>query len=434
MADQARDSFNDSRQYRRVVLQQGRVVLEADSNEAQLIAAEAMRQEVLDVIGAQGVPRDRISREQGSGYRIHDLNLDTGDFRIGVGSLYAGGWSVRQHDPTLTYGNQPDWIDGLTPLLTEIQASMPEKEIVYLRLREQEVSAVEDPTLIEPALGGPDTAQRVRLVRRVGRAAIATSAQPVRQRSAFQGIDWGNPGIVLDPDQTTLDRTTFLSVSFDPVNKAYIGPENQLIRVQGGMRASSGSAVATRLLWAYDNASSLYSAQIPDPTNLTTVKLITTPVDTKHQPKSKQYAEVLLAAVDLGNGAYVAAPTGLLLQVTQGYDPKTQTIGLQGGLPPTYAAVTPLFVRIWENTIDVAVAFGAAAPLIDANGNATGLQVELSDKTNHSASVEAGDYWSFAVRPSAPTSIFLTRYFQPQPPDGLGLSARGDRLESRAHY
>ncbi len=417
-SDRARDTYSEARQYRRVVPQQGRVVLEADSNEAQVIAAEAMREEALDVIGPHGVPRDRDSGEQGRGYCIHDLNRETRDFRIGWGSLYAGGWNVRQHDPALTYGDQPDWIDGPAPPLTQVQASMSEKEIVYLRLREQEVSAVEDPTLIEPALGGPDTTQRIRILRRVGRAAIPASDQSVRQRSTFQSIDWGNPGIVLAPDQVTLRRTTHLSVSFDPTNQAYVGPENQMIRVQGGMRESASSTVATRLLWAYDNASSLYGAQIPDPANLAVIELINTPADTKRQPRSKQYAEVLLAAADLCDGAYAAASTGVLLQVSQGYDPKTRTIGLQAPLPAAYAERTPLFVRIWENSIDVSAAFGAAAALVDANGNATGLQVELTDETNGVASVEAGDFWSFAVRPSTPTTLYPARYFRPQRPDG----------------
>lgn len=417
-SDRARETFDARRQYRRVVQQQGRVVLEADANEAQVIVAEEMRRELLDVIGPHGVPRDPITGELGNGYRVHTLNLHTHDFQVGAGSIYAGGWSVEQHGEALTYGNQPDWRDGPAPPLAEIKKKGPAKEIVYLRLREQEVSAVEDPTLLEPALGGPDTAQRVRLVRRVGRAAVAASHGPVRPRTAFQQIDWGSPGIVLRPDQAALCRTALLTVSFDPTSNAYAGSENQMIRVQGGGEASANPAVATQLLWAYNNGASLYSAALPDPKNLTTLKLLTLPVDVAHQPKSQQYAEVLLAAVDLGSGAYIAAPSGALVRVGQAYDPKTQTIGLQSPLPATYVSAAPLFVRIWENSIDVAAASGASAALVDANGNATGLQVELTDETNKPASVVPGDYWSFAVRPSAPKSIFPDRYTRPQPPDG----------------
>src|ERR1700733_5943059 len=168
MADLARQTYDGLRHYRAVVPQQGRVVLEADTNEARQIVAEDTRQHLLDLIGPSGVPRDPLSGKRGSSYHIHALNADTADFRVGVGSIYLGGMSMRQDDATLSYGAQSEWLDGPDPPLAPIQGSMPAKELVYLRVREHEVSSAEDPTLIEPALGGPDTAQRVRLVRQVG--------------------------------------------------------------------------------------------------------------------------------------------------------------------------------------------------------------------------------------------------------------------------
>lgn len=409
-SDRARDTYDDGRQYRRVVQQQGRVVLEADTNEAQQIIAEEMRRGVLDVVGQSGVPWDPNSGAAGNGYHVtHAADAEQRDFQIGVGTFYVDGMAVRQNDGTLRYGNQRDWLDGPTPTLKDIQSSKPSRELVYLRLRAQEVSAVEDPALLEPALGGPDTAQRVRLVRRVCRAA---GDKPLDK------IDWGQ-GILVNSGQTTLARTARLSVGFDPATNAYVGRENQMIRVQGGVLANTASAVATQLLWAFDNAASLYSATVPDPTNLTTLKLATTPVDVAHQPKSNQYVEVLVAAAQLGDNAYAAAPTGMVLQVGS-YDPKAQTIVLRTALPDSYGtAMTPLFLRVWENSVDASAAFAVGgAPLVDSNNNKTGLQVELTDETNQTPSVVPGDYWCFAVRPSAPTSVYPARYSQPQPPEG----------------
>jgi hypothetical protein len=407
-SDQARVTYNETRQYRRVAQQQGRVVLEADTNEAQQIVVEETRRQLLDLVGAHGVPRDPISAKRGAGYRIHKLISKARDFHIDVGSIYVGGWSVLQHDALLTFQKQPDWLDRAPP--TVPGAHQAEKEIVYLRLREQEVSAVEDPQLLEPALGGPDTAQRVRLVRRVGRAAAMESP-------ALNRIDWG-PGIVLGADQTMLSRTARLSVDFDPSAGGYLGSENQMIRVQGAAPTSSRSGVATQLVWAYDNASSLYRAALPDPKDLATLQLLTTPVDVKHQPKIGQYVEVLLAAVELEPGACVAATFGQLQRITRPYDPQTQTLGLETALPSEYAKATPLFVRIWENSIDVAGASDVGAALVESNGAATGLLVKLQDSTNRTISVAPGDYWSFAVRPSTPNSVYPARYVQPQPPDG----------------
>jgi hypothetical protein len=120
MSDIARNTYDKTRQYRSLVSQQGRVVLEADTNEASMIAAEGMRQEVVDVVGSYGVPLDLVKGERGDGYRIYELNADTRDFRIGTGSLYLGGWRILQDDTQLAYGNLSDWLDGPAPLLGEI--------------------------------------------------------------------------------------------------------------------------------------------------------------------------------------------------------------------------------------------------------------------------------------------------------------------------
>ena len=411
-SDRAHDPFDEGRQYRRVVHQQGRVVLEADINEAQQIFTEEIREELLEVVGPYGVPCDPADRRRpGTGFDIRVDDAASRDFAIGVGSLYVGGLRIRQNDAKLRYGNQSDWLDGPHPSPAQIRAASDKRELIYLHLREQEVSAIEDPTLLDPALGGPDTAQRVRLVRRVQRAPVASHVDWERQ------IPLG-PGIVVAPGQMRLMRTARLQVGFDPATNAYVGPENQMIRIQGAIAPANGPAVATQLLWAYDNASALYSVKVADPKDLATLTLITVPVDANHQPRVNQYAEVLQASVDLGAGACVASPTDPVIKIVRAYDPNAQTIGLETALPAQYATAQHLFVRVWENSIAASSVVGASVGLIDANGNATGLQIRLSSETPTSASVVPGDYWYFTVRPATPTSIYPARYAHPQPPEG----------------
>jgi len=55
-ADRAKISYDPTRQYRSVIAQQGRVTLEADTNEAATIASEALRLETIDVMGPTGTP------------------------------------------------------------------------------------------------------------------------------------------------------------------------------------------------------------------------------------------------------------------------------------------------------------------------------------------------------------------------------------------
>ena len=148
-------------------MQQGRVTLEADWNEAQAIAEEALRADAQDIIGPVGTPA------VGNGYKIAVPGNQDYDFSINQGTMYVGGERVTLPAPAF-YFQQPDWIDGPDPILP----TPPKQEFVYLALREQEVSAVEDADLREVALGGPDTAQRTQILQRVRRVATGGADCP----------------------------------------------------------------------------------------------------------------------------------------------------------------------------------------------------------------------------------------------------------------
>jgi Family of unknown function (DUF6519) len=162
-SDRARISYDPTQQYRAVVAQQGRVTLEADWNEAHQIASEELREETLDFVGAAGTPDD--------GYKVVPVT-EQFDFATTLGTMYVGG--VRAFSPTqIQYSNQRDWLDRegdpnwVKPAdLANIPST---REFIYLLLREQQVSAVEDSALLEKALGGPDTTQRLRLIQHIVR-------------------------------------------------------------------------------------------------------------------------------------------------------------------------------------------------------------------------------------------------------------------------
>src|SRR4051794_3291607 len=104
-SDRARNTYDPKQQYRSVVMQQGRVTLEADWNEAQQIAEEEMRREMLDIVGPVGTSDD--------GYRVVIPPLTVShrfDFAVQKGSMYVGGLRTWLGDPVF-YSNQPDWRD-----------------------------------------------------------------------------------------------------------------------------------------------------------------------------------------------------------------------------------------------------------------------------------------------------------------------------------
>ncbi len=331
-SDRARLSYDKKQQYRSVVMQQGRVTVEADWNEAQDIVNAAIREETLDIIGPSGTPDD--------GYRV----IETGklpnpafDFSVGAGTLYVGG--VRSYlDAPVQYSQQQEWLDHSSDPEWVDLPTQAVSEFIYLSLREQEVSAVEDSALLEVALGGPDTAARTRLIQHIVRlGTAATDCFTALAEAATK------PGLNFDSQSLRLLSQATLQVSFQnqpvapnlcepQVQGGYLGAENQLIRVQ-----ISGFNTVTnlyKLVWGFDNASFIYRVDVDS--DLKTLRLQSQPVDASHQPRANQAVEVLRSAAQLSNGEYVAAATGVVSTLTAPYDPDTQKITLAAPLPQEY--------------------------------------------------------------------------------------------------
>jgi hypothetical protein len=408
-SDRARRSFDADQQYRAVVMQQGRVFVEADWNENQEILGETVRAETLDIVGPSGTPDD--------GYAISfpnplPANWIPFDFAIKHGTMYVGG--LRVFLPTdATYFIQPDWIDPDQPYWVnpdQPSPGSPSNEIIYLLLAEQEVSAVEDSALRDVAFGGPDTAQRLRLLQRIARQSTGAATCD----AAFSDVvkAWAANGLTFDTASMQLKSGASLKVSLDAASAppdpcqpsgqgGYLGAENQLIRVQ--------VAAPGELLWGFDNASFLYQVQV-DP-DLKTLTLQSRPVDAFHQPRKDQYVEVLRSAARLHNGAYVAEATGEVQKLAEAYHSDTGKVVLNQPLSSSVyldAKKTPrVFLRVWEEQLD----FTSGTPVTLGH---TGLQVTLQG-----GPFPIGDYWLIAARPRTPLEVYPERYLSDfQWPDG----------------
>ncbi len=416
-SDRARVSYDPSRHWRGVVYQEGRVTLEADWNEAETIAAEESREQLIDIIGPSGTPDD--------GYAVVPVvNSDgnaTGDLTIQHGTLYVGGERMVL-DTDLDYADQPDWVDTEGDELWA-PPTPPEQstdESVYLLLREQEVGAVEDPALLDIALGGPDTAERRRIVQRVVRGAIdgTTCADGL----SFMEQYWERRGLTFDPATMQLESSATLQVSFeqdatgatpcDPVAQGgYLGAENQLIRVQ---IASVDEKGVPTLVWGFDNAYFMYRVTVgavDSGADTTVLTLASVPVDSYHQPQKDQAVEVLVAAAKLTDTDYIAETTGIVTTVNTAYQPDSQEVVINAALASPTTDSPLLFLRVWQETI---VYTGGAVEL-----GTTGVDVTVTSSTGE---YHVGDYWLFSVRPGTPTTVspvYPQRILDaPQPPDG----------------
>jgi hypothetical protein len=155
--DFSRSSFDFKKHYRSVLMQQGRVQMDADWNEQLSIHQHVEQTSMRDAVGPDGTPFDR------GGFRI-DAKPDGSDLLISAGRIYVDGILCENEAP-IAYSDQftADYPDNtsVAKILSNAGATVG---IVYLDVWDRHITALEDPQIREVALGGPDTATRAQTV------------------------------------------------------------------------------------------------------------------------------------------------------------------------------------------------------------------------------------------------------------------------------
>jgi hypothetical protein len=428
--------------------QQGRVILDRDFNALQGLTAARIAADALDFVGPSGSPDDGFlislpgsSPPFWSPPEASPPGSPPGsqeDFLIAPGTMYLGGervcWPGTQRGKTITYSyfDQPDW-----PLPD--QPANAQMELALLDVSEIEVSAVEDPDLLEVALGGPDTTQRLKLLSRVKRFGVTASDCASAWDQAVSA--WEQEGLDFDPATMELLPAVKLKVGFtqdasagdpcDPVaTGGYLGADNQLLRVR-----IVNNAAGTRLVWGYDNASFIYRIKSVSADG-TTLTLGSQPPDAFHMPQTGQVVEILTTAAVFAEEPDETDPTGMstILRVAaeatgelhvlaQPYGPVTQ------GDPASYIVLTdaiaaasagsplPLFLRVWQAELPLDTS-GKPVTLADpATSISTGVTVAIT--VPKGGALPDGAFWQIAGRPATPQGVYPERLLTaPQPPDG----------------
>jgi hypothetical protein len=159
--DFSRLRFNPAKQYSAVLQQQGRVSLDADANEQSAIDWHLRDTANFDIIGPYGGPAGE------AGFRIM---LEGSRILIGAGRYYVDGILV-QNPSVLSYVDQP-YLDVSPDIARELLLEVYRGEgaislQLTLEVWERLVTALDDPCLLEPALGQADTTARLQTVWRV---------------------------------------------------------------------------------------------------------------------------------------------------------------------------------------------------------------------------------------------------------------------------
>jgi len=263
-ADFSRTTFDPAKHFSAVLVQQGRVSLDADFNEQAAILLRQLRTAITDIVGPAGAPAG-----DNGGFEVSAVTgrKPTEDLAISAGRMYVGGVLV-ENDTSTTYFNQPDGFLDADDEGDQLPRSG--SFVLYLRVWERLVTAAQDPSIREVALGdpGPDTAARARTVWQVAAHAVtATSATGVAtQLDEFTAA--------LKPTgQLKADAKTPAGASDQPcqlpLDSRFRGPENQLYRVEvhtGGQawptgarqRSGDGFLGGATFKWSRENASVVF--------------------------------------------------------------------------------------------------------------------------------------------------------------------------------
>lgn len=243
--DYSRLTFDSSRNFSAVRMQQGRVSLDSDWNEQADLINRRTRAAIIDTFG-------RLHHASPEAFAI---SLGPGGLMIGRGRMYVDGLIAENHGAgRLVWDPALDELRGEGPTPYLQQPYLPDPApvpasggpyLIYLDVWQREVTALEDPSLTDPALGSDTTARlqtvwQVRLLRDG-----SASADPLDRKPAF-APSGGRLTAKAGPD-------------------GYTGPENRLYRVEIHDGGKPGKAT---FKWSRENATVAARVRVSSPTQL----------------------------------------------------------------------------------------------------------------------------------------------------------------------
>lgn len=280
--DFSRDTFDPLKHFTRVLMQQGRVQLDADWNEQTALLWHYIRALSADLIGPHGGPDGltgfAIMADDGPKGEVTDAekvgaeeliklkpNMQ-GNFGIGTGRYYVGGL-LCENERVALYApskNAPGW-EQRDFLADEISAEG--NYLVYLDAWEQHVTSFEDDSIREVALGsqGPDTTTRARVVWQVRAIDIANmpdfmtaTCQTIMNSKAwldFVGtLQPDNRGQLRAKAEEPEDPDSFEPCIVSPEAR-FRGAENQLYRVEIHRGGNVSASEPATFKWSRENGS-----------------------------------------------------------------------------------------------------------------------------------------------------------------------------------
>lgn len=367
-----------------VLYQQGRVMRDADMTASELIALDWRNQAGRDVIGAAVAA---APAHDPMGFKVESASADAAEVRVQLrpGRLWADGLLLHlppdPADPTAPRERVATYLEsppnpagaGVGSIANDV------RDAVILEVALEELNAFQDPArLLEPALGGPDTAARIhaRHGLRLLRLGPGEDCENIIDKLADGPSGKGRLSVSLTPPEIVVVDCPVVA------GGGYTGFEHNLYRVE----VAEVNAGPARFKWSAFNGSLVgrgtFHASAPKRVVITANRPTIV-----HAGLTQFYLEALQRDDDLGHWRVVY---GAVANLNSDFDLELTDPPVYGAFPAT---ADPVFFRLWSGLEPVSSFIDAAdpQPLRD------GIHL-VFDPPGVGASYRPGDYWVFSVR------------------------------------
>ena len=421
--DFSRLTFAEENHYRRVLMQQGRVEIDADGNEQIAIENHRAATTATDVIGQAGYPMGTLPNGNPVGGFALGLNAAGSDLTISPGRMYVDGLLVENDTPDATLLAQPDMPGATT--LTAFGATQPGIYVAYLDVWERLITALDNPAIRESALGGSDTSVRTKLVWQLKLAFL--EAAPGSGAPLPSCASAGEPWLPAAASTGTLAAgSAGPGASMPcalPPETGYQRLENQLYRVEIHQPGPDGTAT---FKWSRENGS--------------VVTLISAPPTTGGAAPPTTVTGPTFWVTGLSDDSTLGLQAGDWVELTDdsseltvGYGPLYQVattpsdgqhVTITAATAPTATLSLHPKLRRWDQSgtgLGQGITVTTAAPILLEGG----VQVQFSAGT-----YQTGDYWLIPAR----TATSVQQGFVEWPVDASFNPVAQPPLGIKHHY
>jgi hypothetical protein len=401
--DFSRRTFDRAKHYAGVLMQQGRVAVDADWNEQQEIARYGTQTETVDVIGLCGTPLDPPGFTHASGF---ELALAAGNTSITIagGRYYVAGL-LAENEKTIDYldqGAAPYELPAPTPILSLLTGA-GEVGLAYIDVWQRHITPLDDLLIQEKALGEADTATRLR-------TAWQVKILPLPGVAPWNDLVAASTGTLT---AVTHPPTTAPNPCEPPPSAGFTRLENQLYRVEIHRDSEGGTPT---FKWSRENGSIVTDVRSFDANNWITVGSMGR--DEELGFARDQWVELVNDFSELNTDGTVRGQLTTIIDV----NPGKNAIRLADAAADTALPRHPR-LRRWDmvtkgppdnvtvTTNGITVQPGVEVPLED------GISVTFSAGTYHD-----GDYWLIPARTATGDIEWPTDgggVALPQPPAGV---------------